>query len=256
MRSGIQEKELEMLMFLDDICKQNNIEYFLDSGTLIGAIRHQGFIPWDDDVDVILKREDYAKLIQVLNEENSKYVCHNIDEKNYVYPYAKLVDTTTNLHELGVKDNVELGIYIDIFALDKLPRLTGSQLIYFNIVGFLRWAAIVLSKEAYSDNSVKAFFKRILEVLPNNTFAGLTDIFAKLFYKRKKFEYYTGVLCTGKKYKYIKKEWFAKAQYINFEGISLPVPSGYDDYLTMLYGNYMEIPPKNKQEIHNIDVNL
>lgn len=256
MASEIQKIELEMLIFLDKVCKKNNIEYFLDSGTLIGAARHKGFIPWDDDVDIILKREDYNKLLIALKKEEDRYVCHTIDEPNYVFPYAKLIDTTTELHEKNVKDDIKFGVYIDIFVLDKLPTFKITQLIYFNIVAFLRWSSVVLSKKEYSKNFFKASFKRILEILPSNTFPRLTNASAALFGQKKHFEYYTGILCTAKKYKYIERKWFDKAIYVDFENISLPVPVQYDAYLRMLYGDYMKMPDQESRATHQIKVEL
>ena len=114
----IQKIELDILIYLDKICKENNIKYYLSSGTLLGAIKYKGFIPWDDDIDVVLFRSDYLKLIDVLGKNDEKYKILSIyNTEDYYYPFAKLVDTRTVLIENSKKIK-DMGVYIDIFPID------------------------------------------------------------------------------------------------------------------------------------------
>ena len=119
----LQKIELEILKYIDKVCKENNLTYFLAYGTLIGAIRHKGFIPWDDDVDIQMPRDDYNKLCDILKEENGRYKL--LDHKEglgYIYPFAKVIDSNTRLIETGLTETVNMGVYIDIFPIDGTPN--------------------------------------------------------------------------------------------------------------------------------------
>ena len=114
----IQEIQLNILIFLDKICKENKIKYYLSSGTLLGAVKYKGFIPWDDDIDVILFRDDYMKLMKVLKNQVENYKLLSIyNTKDYYYAFAKLVDTNTVLTE-NAKKIKDMGVYIDIVPMD------------------------------------------------------------------------------------------------------------------------------------------
>ena len=113
----------ELLKELKEICDNNNIIYFLGGGTLLGAIRHKGYIPWDDDVDVMMPRKDYEILLEIFDDnckENHKILTY-INTEDYYYSFAKIVDTNTILHEGKLRTIKEMGIYIDIFPIDFLP---------------------------------------------------------------------------------------------------------------------------------------
>ena len=121
-----QQRMVELLLAFDAICKRHHIRYWLIGGTLIGAARHQGFIPWDDDMDVQMLREDYLKMIEILPRELDETMalqCRQTDE-NYFFQYAKLRDRRSVLDENNGYDRIfkERGIYIDIFPTDKHPK--------------------------------------------------------------------------------------------------------------------------------------
>ena len=115
----IKKIQLGALKYVKEICQKNNIDYYLMSGTLLGAVKYKGYIPWDDDIDIALKRKDYLKLIKLINDDNSDdYKILSIyNTKDYYYLFAKLVSKKTKLIE-NAKEIKEMGVYIDIFPLD------------------------------------------------------------------------------------------------------------------------------------------
>ena len=115
--------ELDILLHVAKFCDEHGLRYFLAYGTLIGAVRHKGFIPWDDDIDIQMPREDYEKLLELYPKENTdeKYFLLAPEMKGAHHPYAKIIDTRTVKKELGAKKNNPLGVDIDVFPLDGQP---------------------------------------------------------------------------------------------------------------------------------------
>ena len=116
----IQEIELEILSNIAAVCEQHQWRYFLAGGTLLGALRHKGFIPWDNDIDISMPRRDYEKLLQFYKENGNRYKILQVGENtNYYLPFAKVVDTETLLVEKSIETQVpELGLFVDIFPID------------------------------------------------------------------------------------------------------------------------------------------
>ncbi len=115
---------LNILVDFDRVCRNNNIRYTLAYGSLLGAVRHKGFIPWDDDIDIIVAREDYNRLMLILNNEltsNHEFITVK-NNKGFSAPLAKIIDNTTVLIQLGkTTDSISLGAYIDVFVYDWVP---------------------------------------------------------------------------------------------------------------------------------------
>lgn len=121
---------LEILLDFDKVCRNNGIRYSLAYGTLLGAVRHQGFIPWDDDIDVIVFRADYEKLIQILNSQmqgNHSFICVE-NNPGFSAPLGKIIDNTTILEQSGhFSDRINLGVYIDVFPYDMVPEKKSDR---------------------------------------------------------------------------------------------------------------------------------
>lgn len=116
----LKQIQLDILKFVDKFCKENNLKYFLAYGTLLGAVRHKGYIPWDDDIDIIMFREDYEKFVTTFKDVNYKVFATEVNSK-YPYPFAKVGDTRTYYME-EIKDVIDTGVNIDVFPLDYLPE--------------------------------------------------------------------------------------------------------------------------------------
>lgn len=174
---GIEEIhsiELKMLHYLDDVCKKNGIRYCLVYGTALGSVRHSGFIPWDDDVDVGIVDADLDFLSSIVNQDDSHYrILSCFDDTTYSHPYAKLVDTMTYLEEPTNKPVEEMGVFIDLFPLMFLPDRGLMKRVLLSLYDFklkLYCYKFVRRKEAIREGSIPKRFAYILSqaVFPKN----------------------------------------------------------------------------------------
>ena len=254
----LKDFELDILKMFDSFCKENNIKYFLAYGTLLGAVRYKKFIPWDDDVDVLVPREDYDRLI-TLFQDTERYRL-NAFEKNpkYCFPFAKLCDMTTRKEETVYKNkDVTLGVEVDIFPLDAWDDdLEKAKKEANRIAKSMLWLGITKLDEPLTDNPIKRFLWRFVMLFLKKVLGG--KYFVKKIIKEsnkpeQKGEKYLGAKtwCIYGEKGIIPAEAFAESIDIEFEGEKFPAPKGYDTYLTCLYGDYLPEPPKEKQKTHH-----
>lgn len=255
--NDIQKIELELLVEFKKICEHNNINFFLDGGTLLGAIRHHGFIPWDDDVDVIIPRRDYNKLLNLSPQiSNSRIKLLSFNYVNdYYNPFAKLVDLRTRKILMGVQQYKDAGINIDIFPLDGMPddELVANK--NFAIIKFYQsiwWNAI--SKPMENFVWYRKIPKKIINCLSKIIgyrfpLKKIDTLISKIDYESSKF---VGSYISGKGTRSrIEKDVFDTSIIVEFEGESFTAPSGFHKYLTKIYGNYMELPPIEQRILHH-----
>lgn len=250
----IQKIGLEELKYFDKVCKENDFKYFLAGGTLLGAVRHKGFIPWDDDIDIAMPRDDYDKFIKLRLE--GKYKIVSIEKnKDYVWSWAKVIDTSTYVKEKQVENIAEYGIFIDIFPLDGLGNNIFIASIIEFIIRFLRGRLGIIVN---GNGNYNSFLKNIIH--KHYTKMGKDKVYNKIlkyatkhnFYKSK----YVGSVVGGAKG---QKEIFDFKTYsetvdMPFENLTLKGMKYYDKYLTRMYRNYMEIPPEDKRgSCHTIE---
>lgn len=261
---------LEIYCDVARVCEQHRLTYMLCGGSCLGAVRHQGFIPWDDDLDLMMPRADYERLIELCNDGvlGNKY---EID-----YPNGK-TDSKTVFLKIYRKNslNVELcdeatpfpkGIYIDIFALDAVPAGRLSQSIKGFFANVLQFIAIMVLYAQYPSRSLKEFmaldaslkrrfrmkmfFGRLFSSVPHRKWVWWFDRFVASSVSNRKLGIPTGR-------KYYNGEIFERSVYLpprqaTFEGLSAYIPADYDRYLTNLYHDYMQLPPVEKRERHFI----
>lgn len=251
---SIQKELLEMLEWLVDVCRNNNITYYLAGGTLLGAVRHNGFIPWDDDIDVMLPREQYQKLIDICSNSIAKrYSIKALEtDRYYDYPYAKLENTNIIIKEAISKKTSFL--WIDIFPIDGTPNCKIKRQIHLHMVGFLklaRWESNAL--KYYYKNKWKLFLKILIFwpcILCGSRRISL--IIEKIARKYDFGESYI-VACVVGKYnsrECLEREKLEFGLDVNFEGLEVKIPSGYHEYLTSLYGDYMKVPKEDDRKKH------
>lgn len=239
---------LEMLIQIDEICQKNHIKYSLSSGTVLGAVRHKGFIPWDDDLDLMFMRDEYEKFLKIPKEEFLSRGLTLQKEYDAVWPltFSKVRKNNTTYIERGpdVIEGANLGIYIDIFPVDNLSDNSTYAGIQWHVFHLL--AAKCLGKRGYKTSSMKKKValtisrflpvKPMLNVVKNeravntklvHTFLGAAAHRNKNIYPRELFENYTK---------------------ISFEGFFFPVILGYEKYLQIAYGDYMKLPSEKERK--------
>ncbi|MBQ8593364.1 MAG: LicD family protein [Bacteroidaceae bacterium] len=253
-----KKRLLDILVAIDDICKRNNIKYQLAYGTLLGAVRHKGFIPWDDDIDIVLMRKDYEKLIGILRSQNVYSWLKLIDYQcdGYFYPFAKAVDNRTIAR---MEDNTtEHGLWIDIFPLDNVPDSEVECQGYLKRCKFLRALTIAMTTD-FTNVKTKFSFKFITKLLLNGLAVcigryKIADYMIRCMqkYKSKNTENVCVLFSIYIMREKMRREDLIDTIYTEFEGYSFPIPANYDMYLSKMYGNYMQLPPIEKRRTHSI----
>lgn len=267
----IKQIELEILEDVASFCDKYNLRYYLCGGTLIGAIRHKGFIPWDDDIDIIMPRPDYIKFVRLYNSHRKDYKVHsNFTDKYWYSTFAEVEDTRTKKIYKGFNLEGDYGITIDIFPIDGSPDNRIKRKIFWTINNFLTRIA-TLSKLNFSisyhfvDQDKRFSTIRTL-VRTGIKFLGIPvarfickfwDLNRIVTQRAMKYDVdkseYIGV-STFPHYGYkecIRRGPFLKQKLRIFEGKYFSTPDYYDEYLKNLYGDYMKMPPKEKQVPHH-----
>lgn len=269
-----KKAELEILKIIDDICCANDITYFLAFGTLLGAIRHNGFIPWDDDVDVWMPRQDYLKFIRycIDNEKNIEpyKIAHYSNNNNYCMAMARLYDQRTVVDEKHVR-NYGLGVFVDVYPLDGCGNTQKeSEKIFLKNRNrrFMVGIGAPQVFEVSGSNLFKTVLKHCIYTYAN--FIGISKILRKMDKEAQKYDYNSSkyvattvwAIYRGRKNKIgwigrtnavdiFERKWFEKIKRVKFEDIEVNIPWDYDLILKNRYGNYMELPPEDEQHGHH-----
>lgn len=254
----IQLNEMDALCLLYEVCEKNGLRLYISGGTLLGAVRHKGFIPWDDDVDVCMPRSDYNELIGLSKKAKlfgSRYELLSYEEGNLKLPFAKLVDKRVRIEQ--EYDSSSKFLWIDIIPVDGYPENDDDSLHLLNRVEFYRQ----LLRLNFLDKSIwRSRKKRIIAsiVRPFAKLYGVDRCNRKIEEIAKSNSYedsqYVGAITwglhgLGEK---MEKEKFENIEYVEFEGHKLKTMSCYKEYLEKSYSNYMVIPPAEKRENHTM----
>ncbi|ORJ28276.1 phosphorylcholine transferase LicD [Streptococcus oralis] len=242
--------ELDILDFIDSFCKENGINYCINYGTLIGAIRHKGFIPWDDDIDLSMTRKNYEKFIQLFSEKQSKYKLLSLEtDDQYFNNFIKIVDPTTKIIDTRNTKTYDSGIFIDIFPMDTFNDSKVVDICYklesFKLLSFSKHKNIVYGDSKLKD-LIRSFFWFLLRPISPSYFA------IQIEKQIQKYRVKDGKYIAFIPSKFKEKEVFAKEVFedfieVPFEHLMLPAPKQYDAILKQYYGDYMTLPPKEKQ---------
>ncbi len=250
----IQKKMLDILVYFRDFCKENGLQFVLCGGTALGAVRHGGFIPWDDDIDVFMLREDYEKLQDLWqkNADTSRYACvRSNDVINIHHSATEIKDNnTTFINHHSVEDDIHHGLMIDVLPVDGVPEGKFRQVMQmvnsmifccFNFQrlpdhkGKLTYIATKLALGVF--RSFKARYKlwRSAEKRMSR-------------YGTKNCEYVASLVEGATIMRmHFPTQWFTNVAYLDFEGHAMPVPGDVDAYLRITFGDYMQLPPEEER---------
>lgn len=258
----MQLMEFEMLKEFDKLCRKHNINYSIFGGTLLGAVRHKGFIPWDDDIDVVMLREEYERFKSISDELNSDicYFQDNDTDPYYRWGYGKLRRTNTRFVRIGQEHiKCKTGIFIDVFPLDDIPNSTIGQIINdFHCFCIRKIMYSEVGKLSKSEPKYKKFIYKLLAKIPLervfkhfnrliNKKNGKSDKVRTLMYTSIGKLYYKHPL----KEKYgMPRKWFEELAEYEFEGEKFYGCKDYDTVLKFAFGDYMKLPPEDKREPH------
>ena len=252
----IKQVELDILKVFHCFCMENNIRYFISHGTLLGAIRYKGFIPWDDDLDVLVPREDYDRLLTIFRDSERYRLIAFEKDRNYAFPYAKLCDMSTRKVEGGYSNGVELGLDIDVFPLDNWnDDLEKAKLEVKHQKKNMFRLGLTKLKKSDSLHPAKRFVKGIVMALCK--VRGSAYYVEKIIHGAYKPEQKGSRYMGGKAWNVygerdiMPAEIFEKAIELEFEGEKFCAPVGYDAFLTSLYGDYLPEPPVEKRKTHH-----
>ena len=254
----IQKIELRLLGLFHDICREQEFRYSLSGGSLIGAVRHHGFIPWDDDVDVLLQRDEYERLCSLWQEKlpDGRFRLLRTDGKMFTGNiFATVTDTNYTMVKANQADiDIPHGLVIDVFPLDVCPDGSfARKMQYFWTMIYSLFLAQVVPENhggvlAFGSKLLLGIFrgKKIREKLWRTAERHMKK------YKRDENECLTE-LCSGPHWMKMKypKRIYEGVDRVTFEGIELPVASGYREYLEMVFGDYMTPPPEDMRVPHH-----
>ncbi len=241
----VQKKMLDILIEVDRVCKKHNIRYVLDSGTLLGAVRHKGFIPWDDDIDIAMLREDYDKFCKVANEELNQPYYFEYDAMNKQFPniFGKVFDTSTryvqkNAAHLDAPQN----IWLDIFPVDNVimekKRMQCRMVASINMV-----RCIKLKTEKFEPRHI--LYLPLL-ILPMKTLNKMADKQMRK-YNNQETEFVCPICQSGTSKPAFKRTMFTDTQDADFCELKFPIPVEYYEYLLGYYKHPMELPPESSR---------
>lgn len=250
----IQDKLLEILLYFEQFCEENGLGYVLAGGTCLGAVRHGGFIPWDDDVDVFMLREDYEKLQSLweAKADLSRYACVRSDDKVNIHHSATEIkdNNTTFINRHSQELDIHHGLMIDVIPIDAVaPGKLGRLHQMFHSMLFC-----CFNFQRLPEHKSKLFYyatKLALGLVPSPK---LRYLLWK--HSEKQIARYAGRNCpmvasfvegATIMRQHFPREWFTNPAYLDFEGHRMAVPAGTDEYLRISYGNYMELPPAEEQ---------
>lgn len=248
---SLKKCERDMLEEFVRICNKHGIKYFVQGGTLLGTVRHSGFIPWDDDVDVSLPRPEYEKFLKVAGDELPDYYFLQTKDTDPEYPnnFAKIRDSRTTFIETSARNlKINHGAYIDVFPLDNYPDGIRAKL-YELKKKLLTWR---INRAFYiPEMSLKSKIATVITMILFPSLKRAVEKREKLFTSVPPTDRVVNNSGAWLSKEIIPKQWVQNSVEMEFEGIKVNVSDKYDEWLTYVYGDYMSLPPENERVGHH-----
>ena len=257
----VKKIELDILKHIKKVCDENSIRYTLLFGTLIGAVRHHGFIPWDDDIDIGVPMPDYLKLMDILKDDGKYLLKYDMKDKDYTYFHAKLTDRRTIAKEKNKPPKPEIGIWVDIFPISSIPENIDTKTYLDALDQANKNVSLSIGSYWVYDPSA---LKKIIKFFVKSPKAIYHKLKGEKYWKELRRKLYViepyesakrvGVVPTiyGEKSIY-PAELFKDYYSMKFEDDEFSVIAEYDKYLRMCYGDYMQLPPVEKRKTEHFD---
>ncbi len=253
----IHQRELAMLKLFDGFCKKHGLRYYMAGGTLLGAVRHAGFIPWDDDIDLLMPRPDYDQLQKLVREQPflPLYEFHSPELNNLYDPFCKIFDLTTRVDKDFIKDPYDRYLWIDIFPMDGLPEDKDEvERIYKKVLRLRRLLKFMKAKEGTGSSRLRALIKPVLKPFAL-LLLGKKRTVQRIEHIAKKYPFEGSRYVGGVVFGYGPQERMVREQYVQeipmqFEDCISVAPGSWDAYLRALFGDYMQLPPEDQRQVH------
>lgn len=249
---------LDMMQVIHDFCEKHGLVYYLYYGTLIGAVRHKGYIPWDDDIDIVMPRRDFERFAETFNRnrpDSLKFISCVTDERYYT-SIAKVYDTRTSMKE-NIDNSLEIGVFIDIYPIDNLTddfdtsfmiAKKASLMFYMMSYREMKWR----NERSLAKNVALMAMKPLLQLTTANKLARqINDIGLSRIDEDQSVYVGSLVFLHDGNSVVMKRSWFQPRLLVPFEDHQFYIPGGYDNLLKIMYGDYMKLPPKEQQVVHH-----
>lgn len=259
----IRNIQIRIMESIDLFCSENGIQYFLTGGTLLGAIRHNGYIPWDDDIDLVMYRDDYNRFIELYNAAGHNYYAFSLLDAGYNYPFCKVCDKSTILTENNIKvHEIDMGVFVDVFPLDKIPENIDRKAI-LNKLHYLdkllygkSFRMERLKYKTYRQRLLIIIYKLLGVSISKKNIAKKQEQIAMQF-SESDTDWYGAITSSVRRdIPRLNRSNTKSIEHV-FEDHVFKIPNTYDSYLKDLYGDYMKLPPKDQQiSNHSFTVTL
>ncbi len=249
--TGLQSKILDILKWFHGFCGEHGLRYYAIGGTLLGAVRHGGFIPWDDDIDVGMPRQDYKKFLALAKDNGSIYRAESLEDGNKDFPYrlCKIYDTTTTV-VYNTKHRTKRGVFMDVFPLDGIGETKEKSIKNYK---HIKRRLFLAAAKAYKLDKGRAFHKNaVIFAFKFIPFDWRKSIFkTQAICEKRDFDasaYVGNVLGRWHEREIVPREIFGEPRLYDFENTQIYGPQDADGYLTAIYGDYMTPPPEEKRK--------
>ena len=242
--------QMGILDHVHQFCEEHGITYFLSSGSLLGAVRHGGYIPWDDDIDIYMPRKDYERLLREFKDNEQFKLLNPAKEPHYYYTFAKVVDTRTLMIEKET-EGFEIGVYMDIFPVDYVPDdLKERERVFKRKKLLYKIRRCKISKSNPLHSRLAYWCYKLLPISVEQ----LNRMIRKLIVRKESSQYVCHMTEAGPGVKScFPAEDIASSVDIAFEGKTYKTMVGYKDYLERTYGDYMTLPPVEQRVTHHFE---